>query len=133
MSTASLVILNTFDCKIIFWQLILSYFSFFSVLLVSGTHIVMVFREVLHASYSKLQLCNSDSSRKSIKKGRGMLDLRGAKKGSIAIKSQVCAYWSLYWLGSIMSSISVSERVKSVLNRNDEVILRTIYDDYFVE
>ena len=30
---------------------------------------------------------------------------------------------------SIMSSISVFERVKSALNSNDEVILRTIYDD----
>ena len=28
-----------------------------------------------------------------------------------------------------MSSITVFERVKSALNNNDEVILRTIYDD----
>ena len=30
---------------------------------------------------------------------------------------------------SIMSPISVFERVKSALNSNDEVIMRTIYDD----
>ena len=42
--------------------------------LVSGTHIVMIFLDVLHGSSMKLQLRNSDR-RNSIEKGRVMLAL----------------------------------------------------------
>ena len=66
----------------------------------NGTYIVVIFLEVLHGSSSKMQLRNSDSSRKSIEKGRGMHVLfvggKIAKHCHQDSRQTVCAYCSLY-------------------------------------
>ena len=71
---------------------------------VSGSHIVLI---SFSLGSAKLQLRNSGTQN----------------------RSSIVVLFSKQLKCSIMSSISVCEQVKSALNSNDEVILRTIYDD----